>query len=57
MEQFVRFENPSGTSSEIHPDTDLLRLILHEKGIEPLILYLNKTPTVLLFRIYSAKLL
>ena len=57
MEQFVRFENPSGTSGKIHPDTDLLRLILHEKGIEPLILYLNKTPTVLLFRIYSAKLL
>ena len=51
MEQFVRFENPSGTSSEIRPDTDLLRLILPEKGIESLILYLNKTPTMLLFRI------
>ena len=57
MEQFVCFENPSGTLSKIHLDTDLLRFILHEKGIKPLILYLNKTPTVLLFRIYSAKLL
>ena len=56
MEQFVRFENPSGTSSEIHPDTHLLRLILREKGIEPLILYFIKQNTHSA-TIYSAKLL
>ena len=56
MEQFVRFENPSGTSSEIHQDTDLLGFILREKGIEPLILYFIKKNT-LNATIYSAKLL
>ena len=46
MEQFVRFENPSGTSSEIHQDTDLLGFILREKGIEPLysVFYKTKHP-------------